>query len=496
MGAIRDIVVANFLGAGAMSDAFFIAFTVPNVFRRFVADEGLTGALIPALSKAEAEDPAELRRLANSVFTALIIANVLLCIAGVLGAKWLVMAFAYSYVDDPAKFELTVTMTRWMFPFVAMVSVVSFFEGVLNYRGHFFVPKLAPALVSAGIAGGAILLGTQFEQPVYALVVGVLVGGTAHVLVNLPWVWSRWGAIGVSFDFSNPRFKAILKELGKVVLIGIFAQINILILRQLAATLQDGAVTHYWNANRLVDLFQGIVAVAIGSALLPNVSQAVAEKDWDQFREDLVGALRLAAFLLFPAAAVLLSFATPVTAILFRHGAYTWEDIGQTAAALQLLVPFLLAVAGINILKKVYFALDDRGTLLAIGGLGVLLTGGVGLAFVEQLGVAGLALALSVSTVVQLTAYVLILRRRLGESLGIASLVDPLTRMAAATVPMVVLLWLVSGLGRWENGPMELTNIAIIAGGFTAAGLAYAVAAKLLGIAELDAIWRRIRRRF
>jgi len=105
MGAIRDIVVANFLGAGAMSDAFVVAYTVPNVFRRFVADEGLTGALIPALSKAETEDPESLRPLANAVFTTLILANIVICVAGMLGAEWLVKAFAYAYVDDPEKFE-------------------------------------------------------------------------------------------------------------------------------------------------------------------------------------------------------------------------------------------------------------------------------------------------------------------------------------------------------------------------------------------------------
>jgi len=496
MGLVRDQVIAYFLGAGAMSDAFFMAFTVPNVFRRFVADEGLTGALIPELTKAEAEDPESAKKLANSVFTALILANIALCVAGIFGAEWLVMLFAYSYLDDPAKFELTVSMTRWLFPFVAMVSLVSFFEGILNFRGHFFVPKLAPALVSAGIASSAVLLGTSFEQPVYALVVGVLVGGVAHVLINLPWVWSLWGPVGLSFDFANPRFRFLLKELGKVILIGIFAQINIIVLRQLAAALQDGAVTHYWYANRLVDLFQGVIAVAIGSALLPNVSQAVASQDWEQFRNDLVGALRLAAFLLFPAAAVLLTFATPLTSILFRYGEFSWEDVLETSAALRLLVPFMLSVAGANILKKVYFALDDRVTLLGIGGVGVALTAGLGIALVGPLGVGGLALALSISTTVQLSAYVAILRRRLGADLGLDALADPLARMGASAIPVGVLLWLMSGLGRWENGPADPTNVAVIAGGLLGAGLIYAISAKLMGIAELDAVWRRIRRRF
>ncbi|MBT3219549.1 MAG: murein biosynthesis integral membrane protein MurJ, partial [Proteobacteria bacterium] len=331
LGAVRDITLASFLGASATSDAFFIAFTVPNVFRRFVADEGLTGALIPSVAKAESEEGTpEAKKLANSILGALVLANIVICLVGMLGAEWLVYAFAASFAEDPDKFAITVTMTRWMFPFVALVSVVSFFEGLLNYRGHFFVPKVAPGLVSLGIAGAAwwaMLWGTSFEQPVFALVVGVLVGGLAHVLINVPPVITRWGMVSVSFSFSSPRLRALMKELGKAVAIGIFAQLNILVLRQLAAAVGDGAITWYWNANRLVDLSQGMIAVAIGSALLPNISQSVADADWERVRTDLVGALRLASFLLIPVVASLVVFALPLAAIFFRHGNYTWTDV-------------------------------------------------------------------------------------------------------------------------------------------------------------------------
>ncbi len=497
LGAVRDIIIAAVLGAGASSDAFWVAFTVPSVFRRFVADEGLTGALIPAVARAESEeDPSTARHLANSVLTALIIANLGLCVAGFFGADALVYLFAAKFADDPAKFELTAQLTRYMMPFVGMVSLVSLMEGLLNHRQHFFVPKLAPGLVSAGIAAGAFVLAGVFDEPAWSLVAGLLVGGVAHVLVNVPFTWRLWGPLGLSFDFGDPRFRAVMRELSKVIAIGVFAQVNILVLRQLAALLEDGSVTRYWYANRLVDLSQGIIAVAIGSALLPGVTRAVVDADWQTFRVELVRAIRLAGFLLLPVAAVLLAFAEPITAILFRHGAYTWHDTQVTAATLVAMVPFMLSVAGINIIKKVYFALEERNTLLWVGGLGVLLTAGLGWITVASWGVVGLAVALSLSTTVQLGVYLAVLRSRLGEALGLGLAIVPLAKMSAASAPVALLLAWAHGFGNWEAGPTELRNFVVLGGSLGSAGCLYLGLSWLLGVEELHRVLERVVGRF
>ncbi|MFT4626174.1 MAG: putative peptidoglycan lipid II flippase [Myxococcota bacterium] len=497
LGAVRDIVVAGWLGAGASSDAFFIAFTVPNVFRRFVADEGLTGALIPSLSRADADpDPHASTRLANTVLSALLVANLVLCTLGVLFAEPLVMAIAWSYADDPEQLELTTSLTRWMFPFLAMVSLVSFFEGLLNQRGHFFTPKVAPGLVSAGMALCLVLGADLTSDPAFALAFGVLVGGTAHVLINVPMVWHHWGPLGLGVAFSDPRFRHIAIELGKVILIGVFAQLNIFVLRGLASTLEYGAVTCYWNANRVVDLSQGVIAVAIGSALLPDISSAVADQAWDRFRSDLVRALRLAAFLLLPAAVVIGAFGTPIVSVLFRHGAYTWANAEQTALTLQLMIPFLLAVAGMNIVKKVYFALDDRVTLLVVGALGVVLTASFGWVLLAPLGVAGLGLALSIATSSQLLVYLLLLRRRLGAHLGLAALGRPLALMTGACVPTGLVLVGAAAVGDWPLGPASATNLALVALGLLAAAVTYIAAARALGVREADIVLGRLSSRF
>jgi putative peptidoglycan lipid II flippase len=311
-----------------------------------------------------------------------------------------------------------------------------------------------------------------------------------------PALWSYWGRLGVVVDLRSPRVRAIGVEMSKVLVIGLFAQVNVLVLQWLAASLETGSLTIYHRATQLTDLAQGIVAVGIGSALLPNISASVSTGSWDQFRQELARALRLAAFLLIPAAAVLLAYGTPVTAMLFRFGAFTWKDVVDTAEALQFLAPFVLAVAGINIIKKVYFALEDRWTLLAVGGAGVALTALVGWGLTRPFGLHGLVAALSLSTALQLAAYFALLRWRLGARVGLGALIWPLTRTTLATVPLALVLAATVPLGRWEDGPLRFTNWVVFLGGFAVAGVVYLGVAWLLGIEEVRAVLGRLTRRF
>lgn len=492
LGLARDATLTAVLGAGAAHDAYQMANSIPGTFRRFVADEGLTGALIPALSRTEAEEGRpRARQLANAVFTVLLLVNLLVCTLGIVFAEPLVLAFAWSWHDDPEKFDLAVRLTRLLFPFVIMLSIVSYFEALLNFRGHFFVPKLAPGIVSAGVVAGALLLSTHID-PVYAAATGLLFGAVAHVLVHLPLVWSRWGPFGLSTHLRDPRLYAVLGELGKVVVIGIVAPFNILVLRQLASSGPTGSVTWYVMANQVANLSWGLVAVAIGSALLPNLSHSISEHDWDRFRDDLVQGLRLAAFVMLPMAVVLAVFAMPIVTVLFYRGRFTWADVEMTALTVQLLVPYVLAIGGINIVKRVYFALDDRWTLIAVGALGVLLTGGVGLLLMPPLGVAGLGLALSAATAAQFVAYVLLLRRRLGTRLGLDRIWGPLGRMLLASLPVIGVLWAALQLGDWTQGTRSLVNGAVFLGGLGASAALYLVVARLLRLREVDALFGRL----
>ncbi|MCB9677433.1 MAG: murein biosynthesis integral membrane protein MurJ [Alphaproteobacteria bacterium] len=491
LGLVRDVVIGNYLGAGATADAFWMAWTVPNAFRRFVADEGLTGALVPGIARAEAEEgTARAQTLANRVLTALLLVNAGIVALGVAFPEALVYAFAYGFTDDPEKYALTVGMTQVLMPFLTMVSIVSFFEGLLNHRGHFFVPKVAPGLVSAGIAGVAVLFANAFDEPAWALVAGVWVGGIAHILIHLPWTRRLWGPVGLDFGFRGDRFQVVVRELGKVVVIGLFAQVNILVLRQMASFMMDGAVSRYTYATRLVDLAQGIIAVAIGSALLPNISTAVANADWDRFRSDLTGAFRLAAFLLVPAAVGLFVYAVPLTSLVFLRGRFTLDDVTWTATCLQLMTPFMLGVAGVNIVKKVFFALEERNSLLVVGAIGVVVTGVVGY-LLMGMDINGLAIALSIATVSQLAMYLAILRLRLGDRMPLFELLVPLAKMIAASVPLALFAFWAASHGVWSEG-LTASNLGWFVLGIVGGAALYGVAAWLLGIGELRAITSRL----
>ena len=494
MGAVRDIALAHVLGAGASSDAFWIAFTVPGLFRRFVADEGLTGALVPGVARAEKEGGvAGARAFASRTLAALTVVGVVLSVIGVLAAPALVMLIAYGFTSDPEKFALTASLTRWMFPFLVFVSLVSWCEGLLNHRGHFFIPKIAPAMVSAAMSVAAFLaVGT--EEPAYLIAGGVLVGGVVQLLVCVPPLVKHWGWIVPRFDLNTPRFRRFSREMGQVLVIGLLAQVNIIVLRQVAALLETGSVTHYQYATRVVDLAQGAIAVGVGSALLPAIARDVADRDWGQFRADFGQACRLAGMALLPAAAILLVLARPTVSVLFLHGEFDVSDAAMTAAALQMMVPFMLALAGINIVKRAYFVLDQRNYLLAVGAVGVALTGGLGVWWGVETGVEGLAAALSISTSVQLVAYLYALPRILGTDVGFSALAGPFAKMALASIPAACFAWGAALLGNWEGGPTwpNLATLCLAGGG----GLAiYVGFARLLGLEELAVITDKLKRR-
>jgi putative peptidoglycan lipid II flippase len=354
---------------------------------------------------------------------------------------------------------------------------------------------VAPGVVSGSIAAAALLLSSRFEEPVYSLVVGALAGGLVHFLICLPPLVTRWGAQMPSLGgLGTARFRRLLREMGKVVAIGLVAQANVVLLRLIASFLEEGSITQYWYAARVVDLTQGAVAVGVGSALLPVISRDAAERSWDEFRAHFAEAVHLVAVVMLPAAALLLGLAPAIVSVLFRHGAFDATAAARTSATLQMLVPFMLALAGINIIKKAFFALDDRTSLVAVGAVGLGLTAALGYPLARQLGVPGLGLSLSLSATLQLVFYLVILRRKMGTRLGLRELVVPLLKLFAATVPAAALAVAICGPGRWDRGPASLTNWVLLVLAGIAAAATYLGLAWALDVRELRALLRRIRR--
>jgi putative peptidoglycan lipid II flippase len=281
--------------------------------------------------------------------------------------------------------------------------------------------------------------------------------------------------------------------MGKVVVIGLVAQANVVLLRLIASFLEEGSITQYWYAARVVDLTQGAVAVGVGSALLPVISRDAAARSWDEFRAHFSEAVHPVAVVMLPAAALLLGLAPAIVSILLRHGAFDATAAARTSATLQMLVPFMLALAGINIVKKAFFALDDRTSLVAVGTIGLGLTAGLGYPLARQLGVPGLGLSLSLSASLQLVVYLVILRRKMGTRLGLRDLVVPLLKLLAAAVPAAALAVAICRAGTWERGPASIVNWVLLVAAGIAGGVTYVGVAWALDVKELRALLRRIR---
>ena len=240
---------------------------------------------------------------------------------------------------------------------------------------------------------------------------------------------------------------------------------------------------------------KGIIAVGVGSAALPELAAAVSSKNWDHFRRDLHFALRITGVLLIPAAALVYALALPSVSVLFLHGAYDLADATRTASTLRLMLPFMLSVGAITILKKAYFAIDDRRFLMGVGLVGLGLTSGLGFWLSTSLGVEGLALGLSVSTCIQCLIYAAWLEKRSGHALDLQSLIAPFARMVLASIPALGVAWWIAQFGAWEAGPSHFTNIAILVSAGFFGFVAYLVSGFLLQVEDLQAILSRLRRR-
>lgn len=490
---VRDLAISHVFGATRLTDVFFMAFTIPNVLRRLVAEGGTTVAFIPVYTQVrEKEGDETARRFLAATFGLALVGVLVMTILGILGAPALVWAFASGFADEPEAFALGVELTRWLFPYVYFISLVAIAMGALNAHGHFAAPAAAPVLLNAAMVGSMLLLRGVFEQPIYVLVVGVLVGGVLQLLAQLPALRAHGLLVVPSFDWKMPAVRRLLKVLAPALFgLGVY-QVNILVLRQLASYLPEGHMTYYYNADRLTQFAFGVFGVAIATAALPTMSQHAARGEHEQLLSTWRQSVRLTNFVIIPSAAGLATIALPIVAVLYRHGAFTWADVEQTALATAAFCPWLVATSAVRSTTQVFYALEDLKTPVKVSAFTVVLTLAFGLALLG-LGVAGLCLALSLASFVQLVVMTILLRKRVGR-LGLVELARVSFRQAGLTAVAVLGAWLVSQLGVWEEGPSAL-NVVVLFGSIGVAIAVYALGAFGLRMEEATAVVNKLRRR-
>jgi len=411
-GLVRELLIASTFGASAMTDAFNVAFRIPNLFRRLFAEGAFSQAFVPVLAATKAREGEEATRLlVDKVASLLLGALLLTCVLGVAGAPVLVWAMASGLQQSPRGFEAAVFMTRWMFPYIGFMSLVALSAGVLNTWKRFAVPAATPVLLNLSMIAAAWLgapwLKTQGIEPVYALGAGVMLGGLLQLGVQIP-ALLRLGMLprinlrlaGVRAAWDDPATRSIARLMLPALLGVSVAQISLLINTQIASHLQSGSVSWLTYADRLMEFPTALLGVALGVVLMPQLAAARAANDTQKYSAMLDWGLRLVVLLAVPSAVALLIFAQPLVATLYHYGAFSETDVMQTTHALMGYGLGLLGLVAIKVLAPGFYANQDIKTPVRIAVVVLVLTQLMNLVLVPYFQHAGLALAIGIGALI------------------------------------------------------------------------------------------------
>jgi putative peptidoglycan lipid II flippase len=496
LGLVRDVVYAWLFGAGNQMDAFNVAFRIPNLVRDLFAEGAMTAAFVPTFTRRLTQRGRdEAWRLGNLVLSALIVATSVIVLLGIVFAWPLTTAFARDYAAVPGKLELTVQLTRIMFPFLTLVAVAVAFMGMLNSLRYFFVPSLSPALFNVGAVVAAFafvpLMRPLGLHPVAGLAFGTLLGGVLQAAVQ----WPALRREGFRFRFSwAPRDPALREVLVLMVpgTLGLAAvQINQFVNTVLATGQGTGAVSWLNYAFRLMYLPIGLFGVSIATAALPAISTLSAREDRAGMRSVVSSGLRMMLMLNVPATVGLIALATPIVSLIFERGRFTAADTPATAAALMFYAPGLLGYSAVKIASPTFYAMRDSRTPVAVSALSVLVNIALNLALVRVIGYRGLALGTALSALINAGILLWLLRQRLGGLEGREVLVALLKITLASMMMAVAALGILQAMRDWVPGsgfaPQAIQLLVAILTGM----LVLAAAARLLRISEFeDAVGR------
>jgi putative peptidoglycan lipid II flippase len=494
LGFLRDLVVAQAFGAGPVTDAFFVAFRLPNLFRRMVAEGALSSAFIPVFTDyLTTRSRADALRMFRVVLGAMLLILATVTLAGMLAAPLLVRVMAPGFFTDSATGFLTVRLTRLMFPYLFFVGLAALGAGMLNVHRHFVTPALAPTMLNLAMIGAVLLVVPRLDQPVLGLALGVLVGGVGQVAIQLPALFRRGLLVLPAFDFRHPGVRRIVRLLTPVALGQSAAQLNILIDTIIASFLVGGSVSYLYYADRLIEFPLGVFGIAIATAVLPTLSEQAAAGNPAALRVTLSFALRLAAFVSLPAGVGILVLREPLVRVLYQRGEFGPVEAAQTAWALGFYSFGLVGFASVKIGAQAFYALGDTRTPVKVAIAAMALNSALAIALAFPLRHGGLALATACSATANSLALAWLLRRRLG-TVPVPGALRGWVRITAASAVLLAALLLAGGL--WPPPvarlPGTLWLAAMIAGG----ALVYFAAHWALGSEEIEYARRVVLRRF
>jgi putative peptidoglycan lipid II flippase len=409
-GLLRETLIARSFGASEWTDAFNVAFRLPNLLRRLFAEGAFSQAFVPILGEiASHGDQKKAQILVNAVATLLFWALLLTVCLGVIGAPLLILAIATGFKGGPA-YEASVVMTRIMFPYIGLISMVSLSAGILNTFQRFAIPAFTPVLLNLALIGSAILLSPHLEQPIYALSIGVLLGGFLQLGIQIPALarlrllprialWPK----AIKSAAQNAEARRVMRLMGPAVFAVSVAQISLIINTNIASRLPAGSVSWLSYADRLMEFPTALLGVALGTVLLPSLSKANAQNDLEHAGELLIWGLQLTFLLAAPCAIALFIFGEPLAAVLYHYGKFSALDVLMTQRALAAYGVGLIGLILVKILAPGFYSRQDIRTPVKIGLLVLVATQLANLVFVPWFGHAGLALSIGMGACLNAT---------------------------------------------------------------------------------------------
>lgn len=496
LGLFRDMVLAAVFPRDA-TDAFFVAFTIPNALRQLLGEGAVSSAVVPVLSERLAEGGDEaaksfFRKARGVSLVALSVVTVL----GMVFAEPITELFASGYHARPGQFERTVHLTRTVFPYIFFMGTAALGMAALNVKRKFAVAAFAPGLLnvaflltSVGLPGLLALRGIDFAQ---AIAIGALLGGALQVVAQWPALREIGYFQSPQVDFGDPHVRRMVRRILPMMAgIGVY-YVDLVLSRRFLSELGEGAQSYFSWANRVCDFPQGIFVMALSTAALPSLAELAAKRDMGELAKTFAYGMRLAMFVAIPSSVALVALADPLTSLLFQRGHFTAEDAHETAKALMVQGAGVFTVAGVRQTVPVFYALGDTRTPVVVSALDLLAFIALAVGLKGSFGHVGISAAVAGSSLVQMALLLYALKKKMGD-LRATEIVRSCARTALASLVAGVGAW---GLATYLTGLPTL--IPGIAGGVAFVGL-FCVAAWGLRSEELDALaagaLRRLRRR-
>lgn len=461
-GLARDIIVIHCFGASFSMDAFNIAFTIPNTLRNFVAEGALTAAFIPIYTEILKDKGIQAAKsFYQSVFGLLLIILIVLIFLGIIFAPYFVFAFASGFNTRPEQIKLTISLTRWVFSYIFFVSLIALSMGVLNSHKHFAIPAISPILLNITMIICVYVFYSYFNNPIYTLAVGVIIGGFLQLIIQIPILNQNRLLLRPNFKINNPFIKKFISTIFPSMFGIAIYQINIMSLRQIGSYLPIGQITYFSMADRLIQVPLGIFAISIATATLPTMSEHVLmhPKNNKALVEIWHFSTRLTTFITIPAAFGLISIGLPIASVLFYHGAYTWEATKMTAYIVIALSPGLIALSFSRTTIQAFYAIKDMKTPTIIAAI-VLVLNILIAVFMIRFETIGLAISLTISSFIQTFFLIFALKKKAGN-LEMKLIFYHIGKQVLLSLIMCAIVYYICSFGNWVDGP-SMSNIALL----------------------------------